>query len=317
MQSKVKSLKKQLAVAATTCLLAAVSLTVATYAWFVSNSSVKGTSSTIAAKSNSFVLQIANAENGAQHGENQSLVASSTGHRISPSSTNDLKTWYACLGWGQDGKVHTYTKLSNIDADGKYTADTEHYAFLKSEYILYTISETGFCDVYLDGSDSLGAIQVSADGDSASDVIPDSMRIGITLQDMVGTTPSGDEKLAVVYAPKNETGLGNDATAIPGWTYVKDENSVAPVTYPHIFERSYSYADSSSRTYNYAATKVGDNYQAPSESASPIASNVDYDGVLMRVYIWLEGTDSDCINNSNQDDPSTYSVTISLAGVAK
>lgn len=28
-----------------------------------------------------------------------------------------------------------------------------------------------------------------------------------------------------------------------------------------------------------------------------IASSVGYDGVKMRVYIWMEGTDADCINN--------------------
>ena len=56
---------------------------------------------------------------------------------------------------------------------------------------------------------------------------------------------------------------------------------------------------------------------APTNNATLIVSNVDYDGVIMRVYIWLEGTDEDCVNNSNQDDPSTYNVTLSLAGVAK
>ena len=55
---------------------------------------------------------------------------------------------------------------------------------------------------------------------------------------------------------------------------------------------------------------------APANNGKTIASNVDYDGVIMRVYIWLEGTDEQCVNNAKQDDPSTYNVTISLAGVA-
>ena len=37
----------------------------------------------------------------------------------------------------------------------------------------------------------------------------------------------------------------------------------------------------------------------------------------MRVYIWLEGTDVDCINTSGEDDFSTYDVTVSFAGVSK
>ena len=37
----------------------------------------------------------------------------------------------------------------------------------------------------------------------------------------------------------------------------------------------------------------------------------------MRVYIWMEGTDEQCVNNSSEEAPSTYQVTVSLAGVAK
>lgn len=317
MSESVKKLKKQLAAAASTVLLSAVALSSATYAWYVSNNTVKATASTISAKANSFVLQIAKLSEGAQHGDNQSLVAITDGHKISPSSTNDLKNWYTCLDWGQDGKVHSYEKREDLDDAGKYTIDTVHYAYIKSEYILYTITETGLCDVYLDGGELGGAIQVTANGTATSEVIPDSMRVGITIQDLNGTTPTGDEKLVLVYAPKNETGKGNDATAIDGWTYVKDTTSVAPVTYPHVYETTYTWTDSNSILHDYAATKTGDNYMAPASNASPLVTNVDYDGVIMRVYIWLEGTDEDCVNNSNEDDPSTYNVTLSLAGVAK
>lgn len=126
-----------------------------------------------------------------------------------------------------------------MDDDGKYTVDTDHYAYIKSEYILYTITETGLCDVYLNGGEDGGAIQVTADNPATtSKVVPDSMRVGITVQDLDGTTPVGDEELVLVYAPKNETGKGNDATAIDGWTYVKDITSVAPVTYPHVYEKT-------------------------------------------------------------------------------
>ena len=69
--------------------------------------------------------------------------------------------------------------------------------------------------------------------------------------------------------------------------------------------------------HNYAASKNGESYYAPATNGTTIASNVDYDGVIMRVYIWLEGTDEQCVNNSNEDDLSVYNVTVSLAGVAK
>ncbi|MGN0734041.1 MAG: hypothetical protein ACI4LC_07700 [Emergencia sp.] len=312
----VRKLKKEMLVAALTVMISFVALCSASYAWYVANTTVNATSSIISAKANNFVLQIAKYSDGAQHGDNQSLVAATVGHKISPSSTNDLTNWYICQGWGQDGKVTSYMKPT-IGADGKYTIGTDRYAFIKSEYILYTVTETGLCDVYLDGADVAGAIQVTAEGTPTSSVIPESMRVGITIQDLEGTNPMGAEKLVLVYAPSDETGKGNDASAIDGWTYVEDENTLAPVTYPHIYGKTYTWTDSSSNVHDYAATKSGENYVAPVSNGATIASDVDYDGVIMRVYIWLEGTDEQCVNNSNVDDPSTYNVTVSLAGVAK
>lgn len=305
--------------------IAFTALASSTYAWFIANNQVKATSSTISAKTDSFVLQIAKLSEGAQRGSNQSLVASSSGHKISPSSTNNLKDWYASLTWGQDGLVHSYMKVA-VDGNGMYTQDTtgaytvspERYAFIKSEYILYTVNQTGICDVYLAANGSTPAVQVTASGTPVSNIIPQSLRVGITIQDLDGTTPSGTEELVVVYAPYDETGKGNDKTGADGWTYVKDTTTLAPVTYPHIYGANYSWTDKSGIVHNYAATSTdGQNFSPPASNGNTIASNVDYDGVIMRVYIWLEGTDEQCINSSGEEDTSTFSVNISLAGVMK
>ena len=40
------------------------------------------------------------------------------------------------------------------------------------------------------------------------------------------------------------------------------------------------------------------------------------DGVKMRVYIWMEGTDADCVNNAAAEDPATYNVNVKLAGIS-
>lgn len=315
-------LRRQLIIAVLSLLVAFVALFAATYAWFVSNNSVEADTSTISAKTDNFVLQVATLSDGSQHGANQSLVASTVGHKISPSSTNNLKDWYVSLGWGQDGKVNSYMQADANDA-GEYTKDKTgayiinpaRYAFIKSEYIIYTVNQTNYCDVYLANDSSTPAVQVTASGSGTSDVIPKSLRVGITIQDLEGTTPTGDERLAVVYAPYNETGKGNDRNGINGWTYVKDTSSLAPVTYPHVYGTYYQWTDSSGAIHDFGAEKVGMNYEAPSSNKEPIARNVDYDGVIMRVYIWIEGTDEQCVNNSNQEDPSTYNVTVSLAGV--
>ena len=154
-----KKLKRELIGAAVSVMISAVALSSATYAWYVSNHTVQATTTTISATTNGFILQIAKAEDGAQHGgEQMSLAASNVGGRITPSSTNDLKNWYICQGWGSDGRVTTYTKPTFATGTGakpgQYEAGGEtHYAYIRSEYILYTITETGSADVYLDASE--------------------------------------------------------------------------------------------------------------------------------------------------------------------
>ena len=319
-----KKLKKQLFVTIISLLMSFVALASSTYAWYVTNNRVSAGSTTISAKTDNFVLQVATLEEGAQHGDNQSLVASLVGHRISPSSTNDLTTWFASLNWGQDGLVHSYMQVDvddsgeySSDVTGTYTVSPSRYAFIKSEYVIYTVSRTGYCDVYLASDGDTPAIQVTASESVLSDVIPKSMRVGITIQDLEGTSPVGEETLVLVYAPYDETGKGNDGTGINGWTYVVDETNVAEVTYPHVYGTNYIWTDSGNVQHNFAATKNGSIFEKPANNASVIASDVDYEGKIMRVYIWLEGTDEQCVNNSKEEDPSTYSVTVSLAGVSK
>ena len=319
----VRKLKRQVYVSIVSVLVAFIALSSSTYAWFVSNNNVDAKTSTISAKTDNFVLQIAALSEGAQHGSNQSLVATTSGHTISPSSTNDLKDWYVSLGWGQDGMVHTYMQV-DVNSEGEYTKDKTgtyiinpaRYAYIKSEYIIYTVTQTGLCDVYLAADGTTPAVQVTASGSVTSDVIPKSMRVGLTIQDLDGTTPVGNEELVLVYAPYDETGKGNDASGINGWTYV-NTSTVSAVTYPHVYGTNYVWTDSSDNQHAYAAHKNGSVYEAPSANGTVLASDVDYDGKILRVYIWIEGTDEQCVNNSTDEDTSVYNVTVSLAGVSK
>ena len=319
----VKKMKMQLMATAASVLISGIALTSATYAWYVSNHTVEATTTKISATTNGFILQIATAEQGPQHGgEQTSLAASTTGGVISPSSTNDLINWYVCEGWNGEGKVTSYRKPTFV-SDGKPgqygTDDDPHYAYLKSEYILYTINETGYADVYLDASEG-SPITLSANGTPTTDTIPKSMRIGITIQNIKKNTDNkyiddGEEELKVVYAPYEETGKGNDAEARDGWTCIGNgtDGKLKPVavTYPYIYATTYT----DQNNQNWVATKVGKNYEV-SSGTQKIASSVGYDGVKMRVYIWMEGTDADCVNNAAAEDPATYNVNVKLAGIS-
>lgn len=115
----IKKMKMQLAGAVLSVMVSAVALTSATYAWYVSNTTVEGTTSTISAKANNFVLQIGLLENGAQHGDNsQSLQAETLGGKITPSSTQNIKDWYVCDEWKTDGLVHGATIATNVGYNG-------------------------------------------------------------------------------------------------------------------------------------------------------------------------------------------------------
>lgn len=322
----IKKLKKELVGAAVSLMVSAMALTSATYAWYVSNNTVQATTTTISATTNGFILQIADAQQGAQHGgNNMSLSATTVGGRITPSSTDDLNNWWICKEWNTDGKVTTYEQPTFVSGEGtkpgQYSAGGEtHFAYIQSEYIVYTINQSGLADVFLDASEG-APITVTVDNDktATSDTIPDSMRIAITTQALQddGKTPTGDETLRVVYAPSAVSGAGNDAQAIDGkWTYVNGTKPVE-VTYKHI--EADNYVDQNNK--NWAVVKDGEAFVFPSgqtaATSEAIEKDVGYNGIMLRVYIWMEGTDADCVNNEASQDEATYSVTVKLAGVAK
>lgn len=323
---QVKKLKKELATAAVSAMVAAVSLTSATYAWYVANNTVTATTSTISATTNGFILQIAKLSEGAQHGgEQKSLEAFSTGATLSPASSDDMKNWYICQSWDNQGLVTDYSVPSfetGIDAkSGNYkVSGNDYYAFIRSDYIVYTITETGTADVYLAVEDDQSPITITAKNGNGSETVTGSMRVAITTQEVAddGKTPVGEETLRVVYAKDDEIGKGNDSTAKAGWTSIQKVNGkpkLDTVTYPYVYTGHYT-DQRITGAKNWAATKDGENFTIPDNSEA-IATNVGYDGIAVHVYIWMEGTDADCVNGKSvEDDPSTYDVTVKLAGVA-
>ena len=305
----IKKLKKELATAALSVTVVAVALGSSTYAWYVTNNKVDGTTSTVSALANGMVLQIV-AGDTPLYGENTWTIASGTGHEISPASTDNIVDWYVPASWkGTD--VNTYLKPT-MDATGKYTVQNEDfYAYTVSEYTLYTINSTGFADVYLDNSTVNGPVTITpSEGASQEwyDKIKGSLRVGIVI----------NNELKVVYAPvaPSTTEKGNDVNSTIGWSCVDiSMDKTKSPDYKHIEGNSMTNQDGG----NWGATKDGDYYVKPTGNAQKIASRVGYNGVSMKVFIWMEGTDSDCVNMNGLDkgtDNPTFDVTVSLVGVA-
>ena len=321
-------LKRQLAAAIAGVLAAFLALSSATYAWYVANNTVKSTTSSISAKTNGFILQIATLEEGAQHGgEQKSLEAMTTGATLSPASTDNLEDWYVCQSWDNQGFVTDYSipsfETGTGAIPGNYkVAGKDYYAFIKSDYIVYTITSTGTADVYLEDDGTEPPIVVTAKNGSGSATVTDSLRVAITTQEIDASgNPVGTETLKVVYATKDETGKGNDKSGINGWTGIQKSGSTGVLeesTYTHIYGTPHTaggpYNDQNGK--NWVAKRDGENYSVETGTMS-IATDVGYDGIIVHVYIWMEGTDADCVNGKSiEDDPSTYDVTVKLAGVA-
>lgn len=309
MRDSVKRLKVQLVGAALTVVVSAVALTATTYAWFVTNSRVYATTSTISAQANGMVLQIAQGKNVNHDGSDKQTTASSAGHEISPSSTNDARSWFVPKSW-QGTDVSSYQK-ANTDAGGKYalmgSADS-YYAYVAADYTLYTVTNTGIADVYLDGANPV-AIKPSGNGtEEWFNKIKSSLRVGIVIND----------ELKVVYAPvePSTTEYGNDVSSTIGWSCVAVEGTATQApTYAHVDGTSLIDQNGG----DWAATGSAGSYSKP-VGANPraIAKNVGYNGTNMKIVIWMEGTDSDCQNWSEQDKNTaapTFDVTVSLVGI--
>ncbi len=309
MRDSAKKLKIQLIGAALTVVVSAVALSATTYAWFVANSRVYATTSTISAQANGMVLQIAKGKDFNHDGSDKQTTASSVGHEISPSSTNDTQSWFVPKSW-QGTDVSSYQR-ANTDAGGKYAlasgADS-YYAFVAADCTHYTVTNTGIADVYLDGTNPV-TIKAS---DNATrewfDKIKGSLRVGIVIND----------ELKVVYAPvePSTTEHGNDASSTIGWSCVAAEGTATQApSYAHV--AGTTLVDQNGG--DWAATGSGGSYSKPA-GAKPqaIAKNVGYNGTNMKIVIWMEGTDSDCQNWSEQNKNTaapTFDVTVSLVGI--
>ena len=309
----INQMKRQLAIASLSVVMAGIALASATYAWFVSNTRVDAVSSSISAQANGMVLQIVKAGDPIHDGGDHRTSATVSGHEISPSSTNDAASWYVPASWdGTD--VSGYQKVSIKDvAQGNYSltgSADEFYAYTLADYTLYTITQTGEADVYLDGAEGEGAVIITPSEGASDDwfnKIKGSLRIGILI----------DNKLKLVYAPIKPNGHGNDSNPTIGWSCVNpfDASLSQTMTPKYAYVSGSDFVDEDGN--NWAATRSGDAYVAPSVNAAKLA-RVGYDGTNLKVVMWMEGTTEACQNMSGLDtgvDAPTFNVTLDLVGV--
>lgn len=254
------------------------------------------------------------------HDGDSATVAATKGHAITPASSENMIDWYVPESWTANlAKVGTYQKVTletdeNGKKDGTYLLGGKaYYAYVLSEFTLFAVKNTGHADVYFDGAAANGAIEVTRSDTegNVTDKVAASMRVGIVINDRT----HGDQLIAV-FAPTEPTGAGNDVNyndtdTTTGWRVVSGTEAVSNTTkkadYTHI---------SGTDDQKWTLRKENGTYVVPTADQIKVASDVDWNGVIMKVYIWMEGTDSDCIASVVDGDEAEYDVTVHLVGLS-
>ena len=311
----VSGLKKQLVAAIAMVLVAAISLGTSTYAWFVSNTKVSVTSNSVKATSatpNLLIVEGATKADGTTYtaknlgGKTTASISSTEATALYPASTNDCKTWWAVNSWengtssplanGYYNPRITPTANGDNVSDGQYTQGSEKLnAYQVSTYSVYTT--TGEVELNLDPISPITVSVKDSNTGATGTGFKDALRVGIVV--------NGELKL--VYAPTgNETGTakGNDSDAQTGWRSVKDASNTQEATYKIVAADTYT---------GWTATNNGDGTYT---KAGNNLGSVGTTGAVVQVYVWLEGTDSDCLVGKADvaADDDTYQVTLNLVG---
>lgn len=301
-------------------------------AWFVNNNKVTATTSDISAASATASLYIEHGKFSSLPNGNKTSDKTTCSLALVPVSNNysngSLGDWYIVNGW-TDAKATGYHNLTASGADGAYkfqetttgdgtltgasmTVSTDSNnlvgAYNVGEYTLYTA--TGNQDIYLDPTNPI-TVTEGQKTDGTGGKLTDAIRIAI-----VATTGTGEgaKTKTLYYLPKGETTVGNDNGAQAGIVYgVNSATSIAAIG-----------AGSASDATGYFTPDTINSWTASSTGNGSYSKGTfklgtaGYNAATMmdvKVYIWLEGTDGQCLIGQDVDGVSKLSVAVNFVGV--
>lgn len=304
-----KAIKRQLLAAIAMVLVAAIALGSSTYAWFVSNTKVSATSSSV--KSTSATPDLLIVQGGTvatplrTGGKTSESITSAEATALYPASSDDCKNWYAVSGWetGNNGLslANAYKKLTITSGEddaaaikaGTYTQGSSTVnAYQVSNYSVYTT--TGDVELNLNPENPISVTVNTAGLKTDAHGFKDALRVGVVVNDT----------LKFVYAPTAETGTGNDKDAATGYRTVADTSKTKPASYTVLTDSTWN---------DWIATNNNDGTYTKAKNT---LGTVTATGVLVQVYVWLEGTDADClVGTADVDtDDNSYQVTLNFVG---
>lgn len=198
--------------------------------------------------------------------------------------------WYPDV-WSQGLAAHYVT--ADVGPDGTYTANGNTLAAYNVEtYTVYT-DETGSLDVFFDPNNQLGAVVTGEEGTNPRD-LPQALRIGLVV--------NGELKL--VYAPAEGTyKKGNSYGAQDGVLYaVTSAATISPAADVYTVVSDLS---SGTAVQNEDGTWNG--------TGKTKLFTADHDGVVVKIYVWLEGTDAETVKGKS-DDADGVKISFGMVG---
>ncbi|MDY3224498.1 MAG: hypothetical protein SOW84_01310 [Candidatus Faecousia sp.] len=261
-------LKRRLAMAALAVCAALLSMTAATFAWYIYNTSARTTRVEMAAGS-SVSLQIANAEEG-PYGSS-TLMESFTG-RLNPVSTDEIT--------GGFQRVTAFETVKNPDTNAYrlvaslFGSGTEAVDYYKTS--LYLRTNANNLDIYLS---DIGF----EDGDEENP-ISTAMRLGVAVE--------GREYIFAINESPNPNADDNAAKE-PQGGYVLKHDKTDGTTVPFVPYTSANFCRYDSQT---GAVSLPDGAVALC-TLSGNGHGGYGQSVKVDIYLWLEGCDEDCTLN--------------------
>ncbi|MGN1155829.1 MAG: hypothetical protein ACI4TK_06605 [Agathobacter sp.] len=306
-----------------------VVIVVLTSAWFANNKEVSAQNSSITTETPTPSLFIALGKNATtDYFDSVEGSADNESKGLYPISTVDCKKWYYAKEWesevvpevdGGDGiatrpVVSGYGEVADQDETDMAVTYTDsfgksHTAYYKQSFNVYT--DRGSLDVYLNPENpitvSYGDSVTSEEGKAEADKIRKALRIAI----VVDLPDPAVDDIFIYYVPvavaENEKGNSKNATAgkyqgINGTT----ADAITEITTCYVPETiSGITAAKSAENDNEYTTKTG----------SLKLGTADSRGVVLDMYVWLEGTDAQALKTITAGIEFPVAVTVSLVGV--
>jgi hypothetical protein len=229
--------------------------------------------------------------------------------KLFPISTRDCSSWWYVdtfgtalnnAGTAYEAKATHYTSVSKNSGitvtDGAATYNNSldgngKVAYVVSEYMLYTNQES--MAVYLDPTDPITVSYENADG---SRDMRSAIRVGVE----VGGT------LKFIYAPAAESGSGNSSGNLTADTFYA-VNSATEVSALNTVLTNVN---------TYKATATGNSDAPYSAGTATSLGTAVPEGLQVRVYVWLEGTDAQAMLGTSDNDTQDLNVEIKYVGIA-